>query len=313
MTTRTRRRDGTQRRRERRRAVLEGAGQTVALGSDRLACTRAEQDARRDTWHSRSRPELGIMRMMVFRSCLASLLLLVFGMDAAQARTVYRCVRDGDVSLSTAPEPGSRCEAKQLDDADPRRPNLWGALGLVEGTLYRREQDGRVVYGTRALPGAVALQHFAVPTPDPPPHPGLGRLGPPRLDAYAEEFRASAAGSGVEEAWLRAIAHAESAFDAQAVSAKGAQGIMQLMPATSAELGVSDPFAAAQSIRAGATHLAMLMRRYDGDLALVAAAYNAGIGTLERHGGIPPFPETQDYVAKVLALHQRYRLALDAG
>ena len=85
---------------------------------------------------------------------------------------------------------------------------------------------------------------------------------------------------------------------------------MQLMPATAAEYGVSDPFAAAQSIRAGAMHLRMLMRRFDGDLTLVAAAYNAGIGALERYGGVPPYAETQGYVAKVLALHQRYREAL---
>ncbi|HET6604833.1 MAG TPA: lytic transglycosylase domain-containing protein [Xanthomonadaceae bacterium] len=244
---------------------------------------------------------------------LALLFVLACAAGDAQARTVYRCEREGSVSLSTAPEPGSRCAARQLDDADPRQPNLWGALGRVEVTVYRREQDGRVVYGTRELPGAVAVQTFAVRTPDPPPHPGLGRIGAPRLDAYADEFRASAAASGVEDAWLRAIAHAESAFDPRAISPKGAQGIMQLMPATAAELGVDDPFVAAQSIRAGAAYLGVLMKRYGGDLTLVAAAYNAGMGALDRHGGVPPYPETRAYVAKVLVLHQRYQAALDAG
>jgi soluble lytic murein transglycosylase-like protein len=228
---------------------------------------------------------------------------------AAGARTVHRCVLDGTVSLSTAPEPGSRCEAVEVDDADPRRPNLWGALGVVSGNLYRREQDGRTVYGTRELPGSVKLQSFVVETPAAVPA-YAGKVGPPRLDRFAAEFAASAKASGVEDAWLRAIAHAESGFDPRAESHKGAMGVMQLMPATAAEYGVDDPFAAAQSIRAGAQHLGMLMRLYGGDLTLVAAAYNAGVGTLARYGGVPPYPETQTYVARVLALHQRYREAL---
>jgi hypothetical protein len=243
---------------------------------------------------------------------LAVFLLLSAGVALdADARTVHRCVLDGSVSLSTAPEPGSRCEAVEVDDDDPRQPNLWGSLGVVSGHLYRREQDGRTVYGTRELPGAVRVQSFTVETPAAAPAlPAPGRLGKPRLDRFADEFIASAKATGVEDAWLRAIAHAESGFDPRAESHKGAQGVMQLMPATAAEYGVSDPFAAAESIRAGAQHLRMLMRLYAGDLTLVAAAYNAGAGTLARYGGVPPYPETQTYVARVLALHQRYREAL---
>ena len=230
---------------------------------------------------------------------------------AAEARTVHRCVLDGSVSLSTAPEPGSRCEAIEVDDADPRQPNLWGSLGAIQGTLYRRQQDGRTVYGTRELPGSEPVLAFTAVTPKPPAAVPV-RVGAPRLDLYADQFRASARATGVEDAWLRAIAHAESGFDPLAVSHKGAQGLMQLMPATAAEYGVSDPFASAQSIRAGAEHLGWLMQRYDGDLTLVAAAYNAGVGALQRYGGVPPYPETQTYVARVLALHQRYREALAA-
>lgn len=76
---------------------------------------------------------------------------------------------------------------------------------------------------------------------------------------------------------------------------------------------MDDPFVAAQCIRAGAAYLGVLMKRYGGDLTLVAAAYNAGMGSLDRHGGVPPYPETRAYVANVLVLHQRYRAALDAG
>lgn len=239
---------------------------------------------------------------------LFALLLLAM---PAQARTVYRCVRDGTVSLSTAPEPGSRCEAKEFDDSAAKLPNLWGSLGVVSGHLYERQQDGRAVYGTRELPGAVKVLSFTVKTPEAEPaHAGLGPLGPPRLDRHDAQFRDAAKASGVDDAWLRAIAHAESGFDEKAVSPKNARGVMQLMPDTLREQGVKDPFSPAQSIAAGARHLRGLFKRYGGDLSLVAAAYNAGVGTVARYGGIPPYAETQDYVARVLALHARYREAL---
>lgn len=237
--------------------------------------------------------------------------LLLLPAGPSQARTVYRCVRDGTVSLSTAPEPGSKCVAKHIDDDAAKIPNLWGNLGVVRGTLYERQQDGTTVYGTRRLPGSVPVLAFTVRTPSgSPAHEGLGRLGPPRLDRYAKEFRAAARRSGVEDAWLRAIAHAESGFDAKATSAKGALGVMQLMPAVARDYAVRDPFSPAQSIDAGARHLRALMRRYKGDLTLVAAAYNAGPGSVERYGGVPPYAETEAYVDKVHALYSRYRNAL---
>lgn len=229
----------------------------------------------------------------------------------AGARTVYRCVRDGTVSLSTAPEPGSTCAANGLDDRAATLPNLWGAAGTHEGQLYRREQDGRTVYGTRALPGAVAVSRFVVHAPaHEPAHAGLGNYGPPRTGAHAEAFREAAKATGVDDAWLRAIAHAESGFDQDAVSPKGAMGVMQLMPATAAEYGVIDPYSADESIRAGARHLKSLMALYGGDRTLAAAAYNAGVGTVTRYGGVPPYRETRDYVAKVEALYGAYRAAL---
>ncbi|HVI58102.1 MAG TPA: lytic transglycosylase domain-containing protein [Luteimonas sp.] len=229
----------------------------------------------------------------------------------AQARTVYRCVRDGTVSLATAPEPGSKCEAKQVDDNAVQAPNLWGAMGVFSGTLYEREQDGRLVYSTRNLPGSRVYLRFTVRTPPGErAHPGLGTLGRPRLDRHAKQFRAAAKATGVEDAWLRAIAHAESGFDADAVSAKGAQGVMQLMPDVAAEYDVSDPFSPAQSIDAGARYMKSLLRRYKGDRVLAAAAYNAGIGAVARYGGVPPYAETRAYIEKVQALYARYREAM---
>lgn len=227
------------------------------------------------------------------------------------ARTVYRCVRDGTVSLATAPEPGSQCFARQLDDNSPLLPNLWGSMGVIRGTLYQRDQDGRTVYSTRNLPGSTKLLAFSVKTPSgSPAHAGLGKVGAPRLGEFPREFRAAARTTGVDEAWLRAIAHAESAYDAQAISAKGAEGVMQLMPQTRGDYAVTDPFSAKQSILAGARHLKELQTRYEGDLTLVAAAYNAGVGAVTQYSGVPPYVETQEYVAKVQALYARYRKAM---
>jgi hypothetical protein len=240
-----------------------------------------------------------------------SVLLLMAAAADTQARTVYRCVRAGTVSLASAPEPGSRCVARQIDDNAVKLPNLWGAMGVVNGTLYERQQDGKAVYSTRNLPGSVKVLSFTVQTPPgEPAHVGLGAVGKPRVDRFAVQFRAAAKKTGVEDAWLRAIAHAESGFDATAVSPKGAQGVMQLMPDTAREYGVVDAFSSAQSIDAGARHLKTLVKRYRGDLTLAAAAYNAGIGAVTRYGGVPPYRETRDYIAKVQALHERYRIAL---
>jgi hypothetical protein len=239
------------------------------------------------------------------------LLVALAPLPAAQARTVYRCVRDGTVSLATAPEPGSQCFAKQLDDNAALVPNLWGSLGVVHGTLYQRMQDGRIVYSTRNLPGSTKVLAFTVKTPPgSPAHVGLGKVGRPRLDAFPRQFKAAAKATGVDEAWLRAIAHAESAYDEKAVSAKDAKGVMQLMPEVIGDYGVKDPFSAKESIMAGARHLKALQARYEGDLTLVAAAYNAGVGAVAQYGGVPPYAETQEYVAKVQALYARYRKAM---
>ena len=229
----------------------------------------------------------------------------------AHARTVWRCLRDGTVSLATAPEPGSQCSERRLDDNAAAVPNLWGALGTFHGTLYQREQDGRTVYGTRNLPGSTVVQRFTVATPPASPaHRGLGKVGAPQVDVYRAEFKSAARKTGLDEALLRSIAHAESAFDPGAVSVKGAKGVMQLMPEVIGDYHVADPFSPKQSILAGAQLLKSLDELYGGDLSLVAAAYNAGVGAVTQYGGVPPYAETQDYVAKVEELYARYRKAM---
>lgn len=255
-------------------------------------------------------PPIMSIRSTIATTSLVCAALLLAAPDA-QARTVYRCVRKGTVSLATAPEPGSKCVAKKIDDDAAKLPNLWGEMGVINGTLYERQQDGETVYSTRNLPGSKVYLKFTVKTPPgSPAHEGLGKIGKPQLKVFAADFKAASKATGVDDAWLRAFAHAESGFDAKAVSSKGAQGVMQLMPEVVKEYGVKDPFSSAESISAGARHIKLLKRRYKDDLVLVAAAYNAGIGAVTRYGGVPPYAETQAYVIKVQALHDRYLIAM---
>ena len=242
---------------------------------------------------------------------LLMLALLACLSEVAQARIIYRCVRDGTVSLSTAPEPGSKCKAQTVDDNAAKLPNLWGVNGTRKGTLYEREQGGKLVYSTRNLPGSRPVLSFTVtPPPGASAHVGMGKVGTPRTKVHADTFMAASRANKIDDAWLRAVAHAESNLQADAVSPKGAQGIMQLLPATAREYRVLDPFSATQSIQGGARFLGSLLRRYQGDRRLAAAAYNAGIGTVTRYKGIPPYAETQAYVEKVEALYGLYTTAL---
>ena len=140
------------------------------------------------------------------------------------------------------------------------------------------------------------------------PLPGVN-FGNVRLNtsAYAAEIRSAAAEFGVEEAIVRAIMHAESAFNPNALSRAGAQGLMQLMPATARRFGVANAYDPAQNIRGGVEYLAWLLKRFNGDLTLAAAGYNAGEGAVDRHKGVPPYSETQRYVVRVAQLAERYR------
>lgn len=115
-----------------------------------------------------------------------------------------------------------------------------------------------------------------------------------------------AAEQQLDKALIRAVIHAESAFNPAAVSAKGATGLMQLMPATMQIFSVQNATEPEQNIRAGSQYLAKLLADFDGDLPLALAAYNAGPGAVRRYNGIPPFPETQAYVERVQILLNRY-------
>ncbi len=113
-------------------------------------------------------------------------------------------------------------------------------------------------------------------------------------------FEQAADRYGVDADLLKAIGKAESGFDPSVVSSAGAIGVMQLMPGTAQSLGVSNPYDAEQNIMGGAKYISQLLDKYDGDVQLALAAYNAGSGNVDKYGGIPPFGETQNYVNRVL-------------
>jgi len=117
---------------------------------------------------------------------------------------------------------------------------------------------------------------------------------------FAEMIADASERYDLDPALLTAMAQVESAFDPEAVSPKGARGLLQLMPNTAARFGVADPFDAAQNVDGGARYLSWLLNRFDGETELALAGYNAGEGAVDRHRGIPPYRETERYVAKVL-------------
>lgn len=182
---------------------------------------------------------------------------------------------------------------------------------VTRGTMYKYTRDGINTYTNVAPPSGVGAKVLftyietcyacsALPSVN------FGRIGLNTV-AFEPEIAAAARAYGVDEWLIRAIIHAESDYNPNAVSNKGAQGLMQLMPATAARFGVANAFAAADNISGGTQYLAYLSRHYNGDVKLIAAAYNAGERNVDRYGGVPPFAETMRYVERVGLLAQRYQ------
>ena len=124
--------------------------------------------------------------------------------------------------------------------------------------------------------------------------------------AYDRLIRRTATTHQVDAALVKAVMHVESAFNPHAVSDKGAQGLMQLMPETAQRYGAEDLFDPVQNVRAGVLYLKDLQKLFKNNTRLVLAAYNAGENAVLRHKGIPPYDETQDYVRKVMKMHREY-------
>ena len=190
----------------------------------------------------------------------------------------------------------------------------------VSGAVYSYMKDG-VRYVTSKPPRGVAASDmrtirysyiercFAC---DPTSHVNFRTLAL-NTTAYQSEIASASKLYGVEESVVRAIIHAESAYNPRALSRVGAQGLMQLMPATARRFGVGNPFDATQNIQGGVQYLAWLAKRYGGDLTRIAASYNAGEGAVDKYGGVPPYSETRAYVERVRTLADRYKARSSAN
>ena len=260
----------------------------------------------------------------------------------ASAGTVYRCdAADGTRSYASNPVKGARCKSVSSfsDSARPAAPatppksvpspaapvaaakapasKAAGTPRVVQGEVYSYIKDGVRHYTSRRPKGgegATAMRTISYSFVE-----SCYACTASKVDftnvrlntaAYQLEVAAAAREYGVDEAVVRAIIHAESSFDPRALSRVGAQGLMQLMPATAERFGVRNAFDASQNIRGGVKYLAWLLKRFDGDLTLAAAGYNAGEGAVDKYDGVPPYKETQRYVQRVGVLAERYRGAL---
>ncbi len=168
----------------------------------------------------------------------------------------------------------------------------------VDGPLALLTLPGGGVMG---VPSHLIAHHFPGYVPpadlsDPAEH--LPRNLPYRklIGRYCQKYK-------MDWKLVAALIRVESDFNPKAVSPKGAEGLMQLMPSTQKEMGVTNPFPPEQNIRAGVHYLRRLLDAFQGDLELTLAAYNAGIGRVQAHDAVPPIPETQRYVARILALY----------
>ena len=266
----------------------------------------------------------------------------------AVAGTVYRCQgTDGALSYSSDRVSGARCTAVSSYGSRPSRspvasvasgktvasaaatpaaskpkaaakPTSASAPRRVTGEVYSYVKDGVRHYSSRRPSGqGAAVRTIAYSYIETcyacgsKPGVDFSRV---KLNtaAFDREIATAARQYGVDEAVVRAIIHAESAFNPRAVSRVGAQGLMQLMPATAERFGVSDAFDASQNIRGGVKYLAWLLKRFNGNVTLAAAGYNAGEGAVDKYDGVPPYKETQRYVERVGVLADRYRGLLAA-
>jgi soluble lytic murein transglycosylase-like protein len=170
------------------------------------------------------------------------------------------------------------------------------------------DEDGIVTYSNIAPPEEQDFQTLRFPcyAADPKCRSVQWEKVALNTRSFRNEIQTASRSHSVDESLIRAIIHAESAYQVDAQSPKGAQGLMQLMPNTQAELNVSDPFNPQDNIQGGARYLSQLLAQFNGDFELAAAAYNAGPGAVNKYGGVPPYDETQEYVRRVKILYRRY-------
>jgi soluble lytic murein transglycosylase-like protein len=188
---------------------------------------------------------------------------------------------------------------------------LGGLLGTTparadQWIYVQRQPDGVRSYSDRK-PGQGSFTRIKVTSRPTATASCLG-LTPQSMQARAERYapliKKHATAHGLEPSLVSAVMRVESCYDSRAVSRSGAQGLMQLMPATAIELGVNDSFDPEQNVGGGVRYLARMFKRFGNDVRLALAAYNAGPSAVEAFADVPPFPDTQSYVMRILKLYQ---------
>lgn len=192
------------------------------------------------------------------------------------------------------------------------RPVFWLAAAVALNGFVASTANADV-YAFREKNGVVTFTNV-------PNHAGFRRvfrdtsrpaISNGMVDSGYDDYIQRASGRyNIDPDLIRAVIKAESDFKVSARSNKGAMGLMQLMPDTARLHNISDAYDPSENVEGGARHLRMLLDRYQGDLELSLAAYNAGSAAVEKHRGVPPFPETKEYVRRVLRFYNSYRNAL---
>ena len=206
------------------------------------------------------------------------------------------------------PKPGEKPKLPQIAAAPPPVAPAAAAAGAIAAATPPDAQHGwfwQVISADLAAGGPGRLEPALTALSKPPP--GQGVAAPRLADLLAiardrqTDLLRQTVGTGVLPALALAVIAVESGGRVDAVSGAGAEGLMQLIPATAARFGVADALDAGQNIKGGVAYLDWLLREFDGDPILALAGYNAGENAVKKHAGVPPFAETRDYVPKVLA------------
>lgn len=166
-----------------------------------------------------------------------------------------------------------------------------GTDGSITYTDVPPEGDYKVLFREGKKPPEAQPLKFTIPVETP--------------STWKETARKEAKEKEIDPLLVHAVIMAESAEDPLCISPKGAMGLMQLMPGTARELGVEDPFSPHENVKGGVSYLAQMLKRFDGNVKLALAAYNAGPGAVEKYKGIPPYEETRTFVDRVLKFYRK--------
>jgi hypothetical protein len=225
-----------------------------------------------------------------------------FGFAIASLAVLSLCLVSPALVEAGKPKPGSNNYFKYVDENGVIHITNRPRAKQGDWKLYKSIAANRTGVGVGRGPGPGK--------PGSTPATTLDGEKAHRYDAY---IRGAAQRYQLPESFVRAVIHTESRFNLRAVSHAGAMGLMQLMPSTAQFLGVTQPFDPRQNIYGGCKLLRLLANRFNGDMVLVAAGYNAGAGAVLKYGGVPPYVETRAYVKSVLRRYYAYERESQLG